>query len=159
MALDDQLASLLAQNADLFAAYENLSNGQVMMLAGSATDPASYDANGGKNGPLGYYPLININGQTVYAPCLDRLKTIALEAAAAIAPTHSDENGAVGGERSIPAPAAVPANSPYWVRVAYNGAPQKPGIDFTTDGSATIHLNFTLSAGDTWFVEQIQRNV
>lgn len=159
MALDDQLASLLAQNADLFAAYENLSNGQVMMLAGSVNDPASYDANGGKVGPLGYYPLININGQTVYAPCLDRLKTIALAAAAAIAPTHSDENGALGGEQSLPTPAAIPANSPFWVRVSINGAPQKPGIDFTTDGSATVHLNFTLSAGDTWFVEQLQRNV
>ncbi|TCP94479.1 hypothetical protein C8J42_101945 [Sphingomonas sp. PP-CE-1A-559] len=77
MAIDDQLATLLAQNADLFAAYEEWANGQVMLLAGSIDDPASFNSTGGKTGDLGYYPVINVSGQTIYVPCLARLKAIA----------------------------------------------------------------------------------
>lgn len=79
MAIDDQLAVLLAQNAELFAAYEEWSNGQIMLLAGTLTDPASFDAGGGKAGPLGYYPVVNVSGQTMYVPCLARLRAIAQE--------------------------------------------------------------------------------
>lgn len=79
MAIDDQLASLLAQNASLFAIYEEAANAQTMLVAGSINDPASFDAQGGKAGPLGYYPVINVSGQTLYVPCIARLRAISLE--------------------------------------------------------------------------------
>ena len=79
MSIDTQLAELLGKNADLFAAYEQLANGQIMWLAGTVDDPDSFDAQGGKVGPLGYYPVTNVSGQTVYVPCMARLKRSALD--------------------------------------------------------------------------------
>lgn len=79
MAIDDQLASLLAQNASLFATYEDWANGQVMLLAGTITDPDSFNAQGGKTGALGYYPVVNVSGQTIYVPCMDRLRHAAID--------------------------------------------------------------------------------
>lgn len=78
MAIDDQLAVLLAQNADLFATYEEWANGQIMLLAGTVDDPNSFNESGGKTGALGYYPVINVSGQTIYVACVARLKAIAL---------------------------------------------------------------------------------
>jgi hypothetical protein len=78
MAIDDQLAVLLAQNADLFAAYEEWSNGQIMLLAGTVDDPNSFNEEGGRTGALGYYPVVNVSGQTIYVPCLARLRALAL---------------------------------------------------------------------------------
>ncbi|MBT2242693.1 tail fiber domain-containing protein [Sphingobium sp. BHU LFT2] len=77
MAAEDQLAGLLARNASLFADYEAWSNGQNMVLAGRSDDPDSFDAAGGKAGPLGYYPVVNASGQTIYVPCMERLREIA----------------------------------------------------------------------------------
>jgi hypothetical protein len=78
MAIDDQLASLLAQNADLFATYEEWANGQIMLLAGTVDDPNSFNEAGGKTGALGYYPVVNVSGQTIYVPCMARLRALAL---------------------------------------------------------------------------------
>jgi hypothetical protein len=78
MAIDDQLAVLLAQNADLFATYEEWANGQIMLLAGTVDDPNSFNEAGGKTGALGYYPVVNVSGQTVYVACIARLKATAL---------------------------------------------------------------------------------
>jgi hypothetical protein len=75
----DLLAQLLSQNGALYAAYENFSNGQTMLLAGTIDDPNSFDVNGGKTGALGYYPVVNVSGQTIYAPCMARLRAIAAE--------------------------------------------------------------------------------
>jgi hypothetical protein len=75
---DAQLSALLTQNAAIFAAYQTWTNGQVMLLAGSANDPNSFDSNGTKSGALGYYPVVNASQQTVFVPCLARLKEIAL---------------------------------------------------------------------------------
>lgn len=72
------LADLLAKNSDLFAAYEKWSNGQTALLSGTPDDPASFNADGGKTGTLGYYPVVNVNGQTIYVPCMARLQAIAL---------------------------------------------------------------------------------
>lgn len=74
----------------------------------------------------------------------------------AVEPTHGI---AVGGETTILAPAAVPANSPWWVSVYWNGALQRPGVNFTSDGTRSIHLNFTLMTGDDWIVDQRQRSL
>lgn len=79
MAIDDQLAALLAQNAGLFATYEEFSNGQTMLLAGTIDDPDSFNSQGGKTGALGYYPVVNVSGQTIYVPCMDRLKNAAID--------------------------------------------------------------------------------
>jgi len=70
--VDNQLAALLAKNADLFDTYELWANGQTMLLAGTVDDPASFNAAGGKTGALGYYPVANASGQTVYVPCIAR---------------------------------------------------------------------------------------
>ena len=78
MSTDTQLAELLGRNADLFAAYEQWANGQIMLLAGTVDDPNSFDENGGKTGPLGYYPVVNVSGQTIYVPSIARLKALAL---------------------------------------------------------------------------------
>lgn len=75
---DDMLSDLLAKNAALFAAYGEWSAGQIMLLAGTADDPNSFDKDGGKTGALGYYPVVNVSGQTIYVPCIARLKEIAL---------------------------------------------------------------------------------
>ena len=82
-AIDNQLAELLGKNADLYATYEEWANGQIMLLAGTVDDPDSYDAQGGKIGPLGYYPIVNVSGQTIYVPCIARLKAIASDVPAA----------------------------------------------------------------------------
>lgn len=79
--IDDQLADLLGKNADLYAAYEVWANGQIMLLAGTVDDPDSFNAEGGKTGALGYYPVVNISGQTIYVPCQARLRATALGAA------------------------------------------------------------------------------
>lgn len=78
--IDTQLAELLGENAKLFAAYEGWANGQIMLLAGTADDPDSYNSAGGKTGELGFYPVQNVSGQTIYAPCLARLRRTALDA-------------------------------------------------------------------------------
>jgi hypothetical protein len=78
MSTDTQLAELLGRNADLFAAYEEWANGQIMLLAGTVDDPNSFNAEGGKTGSLGYYPVVNVSGQTIYVPSIARLKLLAL---------------------------------------------------------------------------------
>lgn len=80
MSTDDQLAALLAQNATLFAGYEIWMNAQIVLVTGTATDPDSFDASGGKTGALGYYPVTPLDGPTRYLPCYDRLHLIALQA-------------------------------------------------------------------------------
>lgn len=70
---DQMLADLLERNSSLFTIYESWANTQVKVMTGTINDPASFDKDGGKSGPLGYYPVTNVNGQTVYVPCLARL--------------------------------------------------------------------------------------
>ncbi|MGC5796997.1 hypothetical protein [Sphingomonas sp. NFX23] len=102
MAIDDQLAALLAQNAALFATYEEWSNGQTMLLAGTVDDPASFNSVGGKTGDLGYYPVVNASGQTIYAPCMARLRRIALDGV-----TDALESSVVSGEGLLHAQGAI----------------------------------------------------
>ncbi|WP_312313172.1 ubiquitin-activating E1 FCCH domain-containing protein [Sphingobium yanoikuyae] len=73
MAADAQLAALMARNANLFTAYEDFSNSQTALNAGTRDDPGSFNATGGKTGNLGYYPVKNANGTTLLLPCLDRI--------------------------------------------------------------------------------------
>lgn len=89
--LDNDLAELLGKNAQLFASYENWSNGQVMLLAGTVDDPDSFDADGGKIGPRGYYPVANASGQTMFVPSIARLKVLA---SAALPPVPRAISGA-----------------------------------------------------------------
>lgn len=77
--IDSQLAELLGLNARLSHKQDVILDGQVMFLAGRADDPESFDAQGGKTGELGFYPVIDISGQTIYTPCLDRIRLAALD--------------------------------------------------------------------------------
>ncbi|WIA58253.1 hypothetical protein N6H05_10795 [Sphingobium sp. WTD-1] len=77
MAAEDQLAALLERNSALFTTYEGWANAQTMLLAGTLDDPNSFNAEGGKSGALGYYPVINVSGQTIFVPCLARMQAIA----------------------------------------------------------------------------------
>lgn len=81
MSTETQLAELLGRNADLFAAYEQWASGQIMLLAGSVDDPDSFNSDGGKTGALGYYPVVNVSGQTIYVPSLARLQAMAVGSA------------------------------------------------------------------------------
>lgn len=71
------IQDLIDRNHDLFSAMEREQNGWSQILAGRIDDPDSYDANGGRVGPLGYYPLTDANGVVQYRPCLARLREIA----------------------------------------------------------------------------------
>ncbi|MDF0490047.1 hypothetical protein PX554_18085 [Sphingomonas sp. H39-1-10] len=70
---DDQLSAISAQLQAFLATLDNSVNWQILFLAGSTDDPDSFDKDGGKTGALGYYPVVNVSGQTVYMPCLARL--------------------------------------------------------------------------------------
>lgn len=111
--IDNQLAELLGKNADLFAAYENWSNGQVMLLAGTIDDPASFNAEGGKTGALGYYPVVNVSGQTIYVPCIERLRAIA------DSPDKFLDSPALVGAPTAPTPALDEVNPQRIANVAY----------------------------------------
>lgn len=91
MALEDQVATLVARNASLFAAYENFSNGQTALVVGSRNDPDSFDRYGLKEGPLGYYPVLNASGELIFVPCIDRVRADA-EAATADAAAGADSS-------------------------------------------------------------------
>jgi hypothetical protein len=84
---DDKLAQLLDANAFTLAACQAIADGNIMLLAGTITDPESFDAGGGKAGPLGYYPVQNVSGQISYMPCLARMKA---DASAALVSTSGD---------------------------------------------------------------------
>ncbi|MDF0489216.1 hypothetical protein PX554_13830 [Sphingomonas sp. H39-1-10] len=75
---DDQLSQISAQLQAFLATLDNATNWQILFLAGSANDPDSFDKDGGKTGALGYYPIVNVSGQTVFMPCLKRFMEIAL---------------------------------------------------------------------------------
>jgi hypothetical protein len=77
------LATLLTQVQDLLALQGLVLTGNVDILAGSPDDPDSYNAEGGKTGPLGFYALELPDGTTQYYPCLKRLQ---LDAAAGADP-------------------------------------------------------------------------
>jgi hypothetical protein len=77
MATDDQLSSLLDRASTILTRQNDWADGQVALMAGTKDDPASFNAVGGKTGDLGYYPVKNVNGQTVYMPCLERQQAIA----------------------------------------------------------------------------------
>ena len=78
---DDLLVQLLGKNGALFDTYEAWANAQIMLLAGTIDDPDSFDIDGGKTGPLGYYAVQNVNGDTLYVPCIARLHQLAAYAA------------------------------------------------------------------------------
>ncbi len=71
------LPTLLQKNAALFTAYEEWTNAQNLLITGAIDDADSFNASGGKSGALGYYPVDNISGQTIYVPCFARLNAIA----------------------------------------------------------------------------------
>lgn len=78
---DNDIAELVGLSAKFFSAYQAWSDGQIMLLAGTIDDPDSFDKDGGKAGALGYYPVVNVNGQTIYVPCVARLQAMAAGAA------------------------------------------------------------------------------
>ncbi len=75
---DNDIAELVGLSAKFFSAYQAWSEGQIMLLAGTVDDPESFNADGGKDGALGYYPVVNVSGQTVYVACMARLRALAL---------------------------------------------------------------------------------
>jgi hypothetical protein len=82
----------------------------------------------------------------------------ALRLLAGLTPVAPSSGVAAASQSTITSPYPVPSLTPFWVRVFYNGRIQKPGVDFTSNGTTTLTLNFQMSAGDDWFVEQLQRN-
>jgi hypothetical protein len=148
MAIDDQLASLLAQNADLFASYEDWSNAQVMLLAGSINDPASFNAQGGTTGALGYYPVVNVSGQTIYVPCMDRLRhaaidgvSDALEAVSIVGDGLLRSTGSINEELRLDVVAASPAETIAGTRADVAVTPV--GVKASTDAVRTDALAST----------------
>jgi hypothetical protein len=79
MAVDDQLSDLLVRQAGLYDVLEERQNADIQILGGTIDDPNSFDENGGKTGPLGFYPITNVNGVTRYYPCLARMRAVPLE--------------------------------------------------------------------------------
>lgn len=88
------IAELLTRNAALFADMEQEQRGWSLILSGRIDDPDSFDAGGGKAGPLGYYPLRDASGVTQYRPCLARLAAIAAAVPADVATVVADAGGA-----------------------------------------------------------------
>lgn len=74
MPLENELSDLVAKTSTVILRQEALTNGQIAVVTGTADDPDSFDKDGGKVGPLGYYPFDNPNGDTIYIPSLDRVK-------------------------------------------------------------------------------------
>ncbi|QTH19668.1 hypothetical protein HRJ34_14930 [Rhizorhabdus wittichii] len=76
------LVALATRVGDLADASDALRQYNFNLVAGSTTDPDSFDADGKPStdpthGPLGYYPILNGSGGTVYFPCWARWATIA----------------------------------------------------------------------------------
>lgn len=76
------LVALATRVGDLADASDALRQYNFNLVAGSTTDPDSFDADGKPStdpahGPLGYYPLVDGSGGTVYFPCWARWATIA----------------------------------------------------------------------------------
>lgn len=77
----DMLQRVLIGDSALFTTYENWAN----LLTGTLDDPDSFNSEGGKTGELGYYPVVNVSGQTIYVPCLARMQAIDAASAASLA--------------------------------------------------------------------------
>jgi len=88
------IAELLARNAQLFEGMEQEQRGWSLILSGRIDDPDSFDAAGGRAGPLGYYPLRDASGVTRYRPCLARLAAIAATVPADVATVVAAAGGA-----------------------------------------------------------------
>lgn len=76
------LIALAANVGAVNAAADALRQYNFKLISGTITDPDSFDADGlsasdPEHGPLGYYPLLNGSGDTVYFPCWARWATIA----------------------------------------------------------------------------------
>ena len=80
MSVETDLAELNARASTILTRQNDWVDGQVALIAGTANDPDSFNQFGGKTGALGYYPVRNVNGQTIFIPCIDRVKadTLAL---------------------------------------------------------------------------------
>ncbi len=99
---DPTLAELIIRNGALFDGMEQEQRGWTRILSGRIDDPDSFDANGGKAGELGYYPLVDVHGVTQYRPCLARLRAIAMS----VPPTAYVSRGAAAAT-AIPAAVAA----------------------------------------------------
>ncbi|MFD1952106.1 tail fiber domain-containing protein [Sphingomonas arantia] len=70
-------AELLQGVSTLVGRQGGVIGGNSNFLAGTRDDPDSFNAEGGKTGDLGYYPMQMADGRVVYFPCLDRFTQIA----------------------------------------------------------------------------------
>ncbi|MFD1950278.1 tail fiber domain-containing protein [Sphingomonas arantia] len=101
-------SELLTGVTDLIARQGGVVGSNGDFYAGTFDDPDSFDANGGKAGPLGYYPMETFDGRTIYFPCLDRFTKIA----ASIVGLDGNPQLAIPGS-------TVTSNAREWV---YSGA-------------------------------------
>jgi len=76
MTLESDLSLLVTRTSAVINKQEDWINAEIKLSTGTATDPDSFNAAGGKTGDLGYYPIKNANGVTVYMPCLERMKLV-----------------------------------------------------------------------------------
>jgi DNA adenine methylase len=108
------LAELLVQQGEVLRLTEAAAAGNVMLIAGTRDDPDSFDQAGGKTGPLGFYPVEDVNGETRFFPCMDRLRHEAIDGIdAALAGTEFlgdgllQSNGGLGETVTLKVPAAT----------------------------------------------------
>jgi hypothetical protein len=149
MTNEEMLAQLLERNSELFTTYGTWATAQIKLLAGTIDDPDSFNADGGKTGALGYYPVENVSGQTIYVPSLARLQTMAAGGGdlsaieAVLSATVQAKDGAVGAKEEAAALAQGLAGSTALIGTALQpGAPtskltESPGALLMKDAERT----------------------
>lgn len=76
----DMLAQVLQRQGKILTDQERLVLNQDLLVTGTADDPNSFDINGTKVGPLGYYPVLDASGITRFMPCVARQTIVAFKA-------------------------------------------------------------------------------
>jgi len=92
----EQIAGVIKRTDTLAETVDAQSNTQSLFLGGAIDDLDSFDEQGGKTGPLGYYPVVNAAGETVYTPCLARINANANAASPAVSLPNLNLNLAFG---------------------------------------------------------------
>lgn len=62
---------------------------------------------------------------------------------------------ATAGQTSITMAEVVPADKDWTAEVVVGGVLLDAGVDYTTDGSTTLHLSFPMGVGDAWRVRHV----
>lgn len=147
MGLEADLSELVARTSDILARQNDWADAALLLETGTLDDPLSFNATGGKDGALGYYPVRNLDGQTVYKPCRARERA---NVQAQLANTLTDaelHDAPIADEVTImlrvpvatePAEQVAPAGeATMWVSDP-TASQTSPGTWFATNGGARI---------------------